>query len=41
MTVAAIRDSTGSYAGGFLLLVGLATCGALAVACLPRVNVQQ
>jgi sugar phosphate permease len=36
MAVASIRDSTGSYGGGFLLLVGLATLGALAVACLPR-----
>lgn len=36
MVVASIRDQTGSYAGGFLLLVTLAAVGALAVACLPR-----
>jgi MFS family permease len=36
MLVASIRDQTGSYAGGFLLLVVLAAVGALAVACLPR-----
>ncbi len=36
MLVASIRDQTGSYAGGFLLLVLLAAMGALAVACLPR-----
>jgi MFS family permease len=36
MLVASIRDQTGSYAGGFLLLVTLAAVGALAVACLPR-----
>jgi hypothetical protein len=36
MAVASIRDATGSYGGGFALLVGLASLGALAVACLPR-----
>jgi MFS family permease len=36
MVVASIRDYTGSYAGGFLLLVTLAAVGALAVMCLPR-----
>jgi MFS family permease len=36
MAVAAIRDSHGSYGYGFALLVGLATLGAAAVACLPR-----
>ena len=36
MAVATIRDRTGSYAGGFLLLVALAAAGAVAVACLPR-----
>jgi sugar phosphate permease len=35
MLVAAIRDRTGSYEGGFLVLVGLAALGALAVAFLP------
>jgi sugar phosphate permease len=36
MAVATIRDRTGSYASGFLLLVALAAAGALAVALLPR-----
>jgi sugar phosphate permease len=36
MAVATIRDRTGSYAGGFLLLVALAAAGAAAVALLPR-----
>jgi sugar phosphate permease len=36
MAVATIRDRTGSYAGGFLLLVALAAVGAAAVALLPR-----
>jgi MFS family permease len=36
MAVASIRDSTGSYGGGFALLVGLATLGAAAIACLPK-----
>jgi MFS family permease len=36
MAVAAIRDSTGSYAAGFGLLVALAGLGAIAVAFLPR-----
>ncbi len=36
MLVAAIRDRTGSYAQGFLLLLGLAAIGALAVSMLPR-----
>ena len=36
MAVATIRDRTGSYASGFLLLVALAAAGAAAVACLPR-----
>jgi hypothetical protein len=36
MLVAGIRDRTGSYAGGFTLLVALAALGALAVAFLPR-----
>ena len=35
-TVAAVRESTGSYAGGFALLAGLAAIGAIAVAMLPR-----
>jgi sugar phosphate permease len=35
MAVAEIRDRTGSYAGGFLLLVILAAIGALAVSALP------
>jgi len=38
MLVAGIRDRTGSYAGGFSLLVGLAALGALAIAFLPRVR---
>jgi sugar phosphate permease len=36
MLVAGVRDRTGSYAGGFTLLVALAALGALAVALLPR-----
>jgi sugar phosphate permease len=36
MLVATIRDRTGSYAGGFSLLIALAALGALAVAFLPR-----
>ena len=36
MAVATIRDRTGSYAGGFLLLVAFAAAGAAAVALLPR-----
>jgi len=36
MAVATIRDRTGSYASGFLLLVALAAAGAVAVALLPR-----
>jgi sugar phosphate permease len=35
-TVAAVRESTGSYANGFALLAGLAAVGALAVGLLPR-----
>ena len=36
MIVAGIRDRTGSYEGGFMLLVALAAIGAAAVALLPR-----
>jgi hypothetical protein len=36
MLVASMRDSTGSYTSGFLVLVGLAALGALSVAFLPR-----
>jgi sugar phosphate permease len=36
LAVATVRDRAGSYAGGFLLLVGLAAVGAAAVALLPR-----
>ena len=36
MTVATLRDRTGSYAPGFTLLIALAALGALAVALLPR-----
>jgi len=36
MAVAALRDRTGSYADGFLLLVILAAVGAVAVSLLPR-----
>jgi MFS family permease len=36
MLVAGIRDSTGSYATGFTVLIGLAVVGAIAVALLPR-----
>jgi MFS family permease len=36
MAVATLRDRTGSYTPGFLLLVGLAATGAAAVALLPR-----
>jgi MFS family permease len=36
MAVATIRDRAGSYGPGFLLLVGLALVGAVAIALLPR-----
>jgi sugar phosphate permease len=36
MMVATLRDRTGSYTPGFLLLVGLAALGAVAIAFLPR-----
>ena len=36
MLVATIRDRTGSYEGGFLVLLALAAAGAVAVSCLPR-----
>jgi MFS family permease len=36
MAVAAVRDRTGSYDGGFALLVVLAALGAVAVSLLPR-----
>jgi sugar phosphate permease len=36
MAVATIRDRTGSYANGFLLLVAFAAAGAVAVTLLPR-----
>lgn len=36
VAVAALRDRTGTYATGFLLLMGLAAVGAIAVALLPR-----
>jgi nitrate/nitrite transporter NarK len=36
MAVATIRDRTGSYDPGFVLLIALAIVGALAVALLPR-----
>jgi MFS family permease len=35
MLVARIRDASGSYAGGFSILIALAAIGALAVALLP------
>jgi sugar phosphate permease len=36
MLVASMRDTSGSYASGFLVLVALAAIGAAAVAMLPR-----
>jgi sugar phosphate permease len=36
MGIASLRDSTGAYSSGFLLLVGLAITGAIAVALLPN-----
>ena len=36
MAVAALRDRSGSYGSGFVLLVGLAVLGAVAVSFLPR-----
>ena len=36
MLVASMRDASGSYASGFMVLVALAALGALAVALLPR-----
>jgi len=41
MLVASMRDRTGSYASGFLLLVVLAALGAAAVALLPRTAERQ
>ena len=41
MLVASMRDSTGSYRSGFLVLVVLAAVGAAAVALLPRSGQQQ
>jgi MFS family permease len=41
MFVASMRDSTGSYTSGFLVLVTLAAIGAAAVALLPRSGQQQ
>jgi sugar phosphate permease len=35
MVVAGLRDSTGSYGAGFMVLVGLAAVGAIAVSLLP------
>jgi nitrate/nitrite transporter NarK len=35
MLVARLRDSTGSYQAGFMVLVALAAVGALAVSLLP------
>jgi MFS family permease len=35
MGVAALRDQSGSYSSGFMVLVGLAALGAIAVAFLP------
>jgi hypothetical protein len=35
MAVAAIRDRTATYSGGFMLLIGLAIAGAIAVSLLP------
>ena len=36
MLVAYLRDSTGSYHSGFILLIAIALAGTLAIACLPR-----
>lgn len=36
MLVASIRDSTGSYANGFTVLIALAAAGAIAIALLPQ-----
>ena len=41
MLVASMRDTTGSYTSGFLVLVVLAAIGAAAVALLPRSGQQQ
>jgi sugar phosphate permease len=41
MFVASMRDTTGSYASGFLVLVALAALGAFAVAFLPRGGAHQ
>jgi len=40
MIVAASRDESGSYTTGFLVLVTLASVGALAVSALPRSSAQ-
>lgn len=41
MLVARLRDSTGSYAGGFTVLIVLALVGAVAVALLPKRNAHE
>jgi sugar phosphate permease len=38
MLVGNLRDQTGSYVAGFSVLIGLALCGAIAIACLPKKN---
>ena len=38
MLVAHLRDTTGSYAAGFAVLIGMALLGAVAVGLLPRVT---
>jgi sugar phosphate permease len=38
MGIASLRDSTGAYSSGFMLLVALAITGAIAVALLPSAN---
>lgn len=40
LLVARLRDSTGSYAGGFLVLIVLAAVGATAIAFLPKRKVE-
>jgi cyanate permease len=40
MLVGYLRDTTGSYRTGFLLLIAVALAGTLAIAFLPRRSVQ-
>jgi hypothetical protein len=36
MLVGYLRDTTGTYQIGFVVLIGIAIVGTMAIACLPR-----